>query len=319
MTFLTRRRQMAMKIEPVFGVDAVPTAADLIEPLIELEYTANFDQFEREFIKETLGSGATIPGERSATVSFTTELKGSGVAGTPPPHLSVPLLAVGFSEVIVPATSVTYSLVSTGIPSVTIEIREVDDTGAVIVKKLLGGCGTMTIDASKGQVVTLSFEFTGKYVQPFEAGGPLAPSPGPGITPLPFLDVGFSFQGFGGLLVQQFTADLQNECTLKNDFTDATGNQGAVLTDRNPVGTINPEQVLPSAKNPWDDLEDVTEGILTWTLGSVAGNIVTYNGDATQITSLADGDREGIATNDHDLKFNPPTGAGDGEVELVFT
>jgi hypothetical protein len=319
-TFSVRRRQLAMKLEVSFGVDAVPTAADLIEPVFDLEYSAEVEFFEREIIKEVLSPVAQIPGERSASITFTTELKGSGVVGTAPAHLSVPLQVAGFSEVIVPATSVTYDLISTGIPSATIEIREIEDDGDSIVKKILGACGTVEITAEKGQPVLLNFEFTGKYVEPTRVASPgaLSPSPGFGLTPEPFLDVNFSFFGISTLLVQAISLDLGVECTLKNDINDPSGNIGAVATSRAPSGSINPEQVDPTVFNPWAELTGANEGLLTYTLGAVAGNIVQVNAPQVQIVGVGDGDRDTIRTNDLELQLNG-TQTGDDELQLVFT
>ena len=323
-TFSVRRRQLAMKIEVTFGVDAVNTAADLIEPVFDLEYTAEIEQFERDIIKEVFSPVAQIPGERSASISFTTELKGSGNAGgdVPPAHLSVPLRTCGFAEAIIvgPGGSVTYTVVSTGIESSSIEIREIEDDGDVIVKKLLGACGTVEIVAEKGQPVLLNFEFTGKYVEPFRiaAPGALSPSPGFGITPLPFLDVGFSFFGVTTLLLQAVTFDAGVECTLKNDINDPSGNLGAVVTSRTPTGSINPEQVDPTVFNPWTQWGAAAEGAIEYTLGSVPGNTVKVAAPNAQIVGVSDGDRDTIRTNELELQLNGgPT--GDDELELTFT
>ena len=319
-TFSVRRRQLAMKIEAVFGVDAVPTALDLIEPVFDLEYTAEIEQFEREIIKEVFSPVAQIPGERSAAISFTTELKGSGVAGTPPAHLDVPLRTCGFAVVNVPVTSDTYTVVSTGLESSTIEIREIEDDGDSIVKKLLGACGTVEITAEKGQPVLLNFEFIGKYVEPSRVASPgaLSPSPGFGLTPEPFLDVGFTFLGIGVLLVQAVSLDAGVECTLKNDINDPSGNIGAIATARTPTGSINPEQVDPTVYNPWNTWTTAAEGLLEYTLGATAGNIVKVTAPNAQIVGISDGDRDTIRTNELELQLNGGV-AGDDELELEFT
>lgn len=320
-TFSVRRRQLAMKIEASFGVDAVPTAADLIEPIIgELDYSAEVEFFERDIIKESLSRVAQIPGERSATISFTTELKGSGVAGTPPPHLDVPLRTCGFAVTNVAVTSDTYDVISVGFESSTIEIRDIEDDGDAISKKLLGACGTVEIVAEKGLPVLLNFEFTGKYVEPTRVASPgaLAPSPGPGLTPEPFLDVSFSFFGVGTLLVQAITLDMGIECTLKNDINDPSGNIGAVQTSRTPTGSINPEQVDPLVFNPWAQLTGAAEGQLNYTLGATAGNIVDVIAPNAQILGVSDADRDTLLTNDLELQLNGGI-AGDDELQIIFT
>ncbi len=319
-TFSTRRRQLAVKVETVFGTDAVVAAADLIEPIFDLEYSAEVEQFEREIIKEVFSPVAQIPGERSATISFSTELKGSGTAGTEPAHLDAPLRGCGFARTDVVATSNTYNLVSTGIESVTLEIREIEDDSDSLVKKILGGCGTVEIVAEKGQPVLLNFEFIGKYVEPYRIASPgaLSPSPGFGLTPEPFLNVSFEFLGVSTLLVQAVSLDAGIECTLKNDINDPTGNIGAVVTARSPSGSINPEQVNTDVYNPWAEWTSATEGLLKYVLGATAGNIVTVQAPKAQIVGLGDGDRDTIRTNEIDLQLNGGT-VGDDELEIEFT
>ena len=319
-TFSVRRRQLAMKIETTFGTDAVVDETNLIEPLLELEWTPEVEFFERNPIRADLSPLAQIPGERSAQITMTTELKGSGTAGTEPEHLDVPLRVCGFARTDVPATSNTYDLVSTGFESATAEVREIEDDGDAIVKKVLGVCGTVEIVAEKGLPVLLNFEFTGKYVEPTKVASPgeLSPSPGIGLIPEPFLDVSFTFFGVSTLLIQAVTIALNNECTLKNDINDPSGNIGSVITSRAPGGSLNPEQVDPTVFNPWEQLTDAAEGLMSYVLGGTAGNIVTVSAPQTQIIGVSDGDRDTLRINELELQLNGSS-AGNDELSIEFT
>lgn len=317
MAFLVRRRQVAAKIEAVFGTYNAPAAADLLEPVFDLEWDPEVEMFEREIIRESLSPIAQIPGERSATISFSTELKGSGTAGTAPSHLSVPLRACGMDETIVALTSVEYLPLSTGHESASIEIRETDDTGVCMRKRLAGARGSFSINAEKGQPVIISFEFTGKYFEPDQVAGPLSPSPGFGVTPVSFLGVSFSIHGVGTLLVQQVELDIGNEVSLRNDINDASGNVGALIVARNPTGSLNPEQALIADYNPWSRWTGVSLGMLTYTLNGGAGNTTLIEAPKVQITDVSDGDRDEIRTNELELILTGDP--SDDELRIFFT
>lgn len=309
-----------MKLEVTFGTYTDPAAADIIEPVVgELEYTPNVEMFTRELINESLSPVAQIPGERSASISFTTELKGSGAAGTAPTHLSVPFRACGMGETIVAVTSVTYAPISTAQESASIKILETDETGVAMRKRLAGGRGSFSIDAQKGQPVMVAFEFQGKYFEPDQVAGALSPSPSSGLTPVPFLGVTFSLLGVSTLLVQAVTMDIANEVSMRNDINDASGNIGASIVSRQPVATVNPEQALVATINPWNKLTTAAEGVLSFVLGSSAGNIVTFSAPKAQIVEVSDGDRDTLAVNDLSLQLNGSAVGGNDEFSIAFT
>lgn len=315
--FLIRRNQIAVKIEGTEGVDAVPADADVVAPAYNIEWSPSFEQFERDIVQSSFSRLSQISGERSATISFATELKGSGVVGDVPANLSAALRACGLSETIVAVTSVTYAPASETIPSVTIEIREGAADGTFKSKKILGARGTFTIEAVKGDVVLVNFEFTGKYVEPTDTVAFATPSPGG--PPIPFLNAGISFQGVGTLKLQNITLDMANEVTLRNDANDATGNTAAVIVSRTPSGSIDPEQEAVGVINFFNKLTANAEGVLTYNLTGAAGNIMVFTANKTQIVAASEGDRDSIRIEELDLQFNQDTDAGDDEFAIVFT
>jgi hypothetical protein len=316
--FLTMRQQVAAKIEVTEGTANAPAAtADVIAPAYDVEYTPNFEVPEREVIQPSFSRISSIAGERTATISFATEVKGSTAAGTAPQNLSVPLQICGFSETIVGGISVTYAPASASIPSATVDVRELEGTTVAKIKRIVGARGTVTFTAEKGNIVLAQFELTGRYVEPTE-GVVLT---GPAITPnpLPFLSAGISVQGAGALKLQSWSLDMQNTVTARNDVNEASGNFSAVITGRNPIGEINPEQELIATKNFYNDLTTNVEGSLTWTLTGAAGNITTFTAPKTQIVALSEDDDEGIRRLTLGLKYNQDTAAGDDEISLAFT
>ncbi len=320
--FIPRRQQLLAKVEVTSGVDAVVAAADVIHPVFgSPEWAPTVEMNEREVTQPSFSQIQQKAGEQSAQVTFSTELKGSGVAGTAPPNLSVLLQACGFSEVIVGATSVTYAPVSEDIPSVTIEVLEGSvDSGAGTVKRkrLLGARGTVSFTAVKGQPVLANFVFTGKYVEPDDIAAFFAvPSIGP--LPLSFLNAAVSILGVGTHKIQNLELDMANEIVMRNDVNEPTGNSEALYVARKPVGSADPEQVATATDNFFADWTDEVLAAISYALTGSAGNIVTVTAPNVQITSIGEGDRDSVRIESLDLALIGNSDDGDDELALVFT
>lgn len=317
--FLIQRRHVAVKIETTEGVDAVPADADVIAPAFGIEYTPTVEMFEREVSQASFSRITQVAGERSAVITFATELKGSGAAGTVPANLSAPLRACGFSETVVVSTSVTYAPASASISSATVEVRESSQGTEARSMKIIGARGTVTFEAVKGDIVLATFTFTGKYIEPTDTA--ITQFVSPAITPLPesFLGAAISFQGVGSLKTQTVSLDIGNNVVLRNDANDATGNTMAEITGRAPTGSIDPEIELVATINFYNKLTTNAEGILTYVLGSTAGNITTVTAPKAQITGIAEGDRDGIRIATLDLQLGQSVVAGDDELSIAFT
>lgn len=315
--YFTQRQMVAVKIETTEGVDAVPTDGDVVAPLFGAEYTPTVESNEREVLQDSFSRISRVSGEQSAEISFSVEIRGAGSAGTAP-NIGQALQACGFDETVVPATSVTYGPISESIPSVTVELREGSTDATVYVKKIIGARGTVTFTAEKGGMLMANFTFTGKYVEPAEAGAQFT-APALSTNPLPFLNVGLNFLGVGSLIVQAVELDMGNEVTLHNDVNDATGNTGALIVGRTPVGTLNPELTDFATINFFNKLTTDDEGTLSFALTGAAGNIVTVTATNVQITSISEDDRDGIRVESLDLVLNQGSAVGDDEISLVFT
>lgn len=315
--FLPQRQQVGVKVETTEGTDAVIAAANLIAPPYDIEYAPSFEMFPRDNLQASLSQLPQVAGERSVVLRFATEIKGSGTAGTAPPNLSAPLKACGFGETIVASTSVTYAPASENVDSVTIEIREADTAGIAKIFQVLGCRGNVAFEAVKGDIVLARFEFTGRYIEPTE--GSMLATQVPTPLPVSFLGAAFSFQGIGTLKVQTVTLDMGNKVNLRNDANQVSGNFSAVITNRIPSGSIDPERELIATINTFNKLTTNAEGILTYVLGSTAGNITTITVPKAQIINLTPADRDGLRIETLDLQLNQSVTAGDDEISIAFT
>jgi len=149
-TFNKVRTQIAVKVEATEGTAETPADADVIHPIYDPEWVPDIENPDRNALQASLSKETKITGKQMAAISFSTELKGSGTAGTPPSHLDALLKAVGFAVTNVPSTSDTYDLASASVGSFTVELREGDDTTNFKSHKISGARANMVVTCVGG-------------------------------------------------------------------------------------------------------------------------------------------------------------------------
>jgi hypothetical protein len=147
-----RKRAILFKLEPTYGVDPTPAASDavLVRSLDLKPMEGN--QVERDFIRPYFGASGAIRTENYVTLSFETEIAGSGTAGTPPGWGAL-LKAAGFSETIT-AAPVTGTAQTTGSTTSAITLAAgasaVHDFYDGMTVSLTGGTGV----GQKGEIIS---------------------------------------------------------------------------------------------------------------------------------------------------------------------
>lgn len=92
---LTRKRQLAAKIEASEGVAEAPAAEDAKLLVYNPKVSFDIAMFERNPARQSFSNIGKLPGKRPAGLSFRLELRGSGVAATTPEWAKL-LQACGF-------------------------------------------------------------------------------------------------------------------------------------------------------------------------------------------------------------------------------
>ena len=316
--FLPRRQQVIIRIESVEGTAETLTAGDVIAPILEAEWTPDITMAERNVLASSLSPLAQLSAEQFASITFATDLKAAGgSSGLVPPNLSAAFRGCGMSETISLTVSVTYQPISQDFESVTIEIREGSVGADAKIKQIVGARGSFILEAEKGGLPLVRFTFQGRYIEPTD--GSLFADAASGPTPQPFLGVSFDFQGVTTLKLRVVNIDIGNSVSPRNDINQASGNFSAVITDRNPTATIDPEQELISTINYFNKLTQNTEGNLSYIIGSGVGLVVTVAAPKAQIIGIAEGERDDFRIEDIDLQLNKSAAAGDDELTIVFT
>lgn len=152
---LVNREVILFKLETNYNIDAAPVGTDAI--LVESPSWANdnLKMVERPAIRSSLGKLKKIYAGGLMTVSFSVEIKGSGVAGTAP-ELGALLRACSIGETVVGGTSVTYAPVSTGQEFGTLYYFQDG-----LLRKLTGAVGSPKFSVGAGGKGMLEFTFTG--------------------------------------------------------------------------------------------------------------------------------------------------------------
>lgn len=311
---LVRREAVLLELEASgsYKTDAVPTVDDAIFA-DNVQWNNEPKMLERSGPKDTLGKRKQQFGGRTASLSFSCELKGSGTAGTAP-EIAKALIACGMRETIVADTSVTYQpdteADENGLRSCTIYYYQDGK-----LKKLLGARGQVTLEGSAQEYAKANFTFFGHPEVDSDAA--IVDPNYLDLSPPQFVNASFSLGGTS-LEISKLMVDLGNEISKPLSVNAQTGIGEIRINDRDVKGTIDPEAVLNATKNFYLEWEAGTAGVLdTGVVGANAGNRWRITAQRAYLRNINEGDRESIRTNDLELGFEETN--GDDEISLIFT
>lgn len=309
MSLLFRKRIVTAKIEATYGTDSSPTGAEAIL-IRNLDVTpANTEFVSRELVRPFLGNFDDIPVATSVIATFQVELAGSGAAGTAPSWGQL-MRACGFSETIVPTTSVAYEPVSEDFESLTMVIN-VDG----IQHKLLGVRGNVALNMVSKDIPTLDFTMTGLYGGVVDAA-PVVPVYTGFQKPLGVNNVntsGFTIHGYAGCL-QSLSLDMGNNIA----FRTLVGCETVELTDRLLTGSIVIEAPLTAEKDFFAINQSGAVDAIALTHGLTAGNIVTVSVPQAQLKNPTYQEQDQIVMLAMEI-MGLPTNAGNDEFVLTLT
>lgn len=308
MSLIKNMALVLVKVEGAYNVDPAPAAATDAVIVSNLELNWPTEVVDRELISNSHSPFAPLQGRKYGQVSFDVELKGAGAAGTPADW--GPLIrASGFGEAIVPATSVTYTPVSSAFESITIYAYRDG-----LLYKFTGCLGSVAYSFTAGKPPMMSFVFTGHAFGKMDAA---LPSPTvDATTPVPVTGAGFTINAYAAVL-SSLKIDMGNNVIIPDDINSADGYGEVKIAGRTAQGSMDPEATLVATHDFWNEWESSAEMPLAITVGSVAGNIANLTAPKVVYRELSEGDRNGLYT--LELPFTAARDAGDDEVSLVMT
>jgi len=313
--FHERRMLFAAKIETTEGTRIAPAGADADMLIHDVTFTADVAQFDRRPIQQTNWPVASIPGGRQAKITFKAELKGSGAAGTAP-KIGKLIKAAGFGETVVVSTSVTYDPIIVVIPTLTIDLFSLPESGNNIRASLKGcRCSGFKLPAPVGSPGLIELEFSGVYDGVTDQAA-LTPTGLETTKPPAFLSGAFTCQAFSPK-VSKVDLDLGLEGTYRSDVSLAEGYLSYALTAARPMLSFDPEKELIVTHDYYGLMLSGTEASMTYKFGATAGNIVTISGPKAQYLKVTDGSRNGLGIFNVEAKLNGSV--GNDAIKIAFT
>ena len=311
---LTRKTWLLAKIESSEGTDPTPVGGSNAIQVSSVEVTPiEADTVQPEAFQGFIGNSTrgTILANKRVSVSFSTELSGSGAAGTAPAY--GPLLkSAGLSETVVSSTSVTYAPVSASFSSCTIYCFY-DGTR----HKITGARGTVTFNMVAGQFATADFQFIGTYNAPDGTAMSGTWTLANQSAALEVNDTNVTtatFHGATGQRIESFDLALNNELIYK----ETASSKQTLIVNRAPGGTAVIEAPVIGTTDYFAKAVAVATGATDVILGASAGNIVRLKADQTDITGASYGDTNGVRSLNIPYLALPTT-AGNNEMSLIFT
>lgn len=309
MANLTRNRVLLAKTETTYGTSAAPTGADALR-ISELEVAPlEVELVDRELIQPYFGNSQKVVSQRMATVNFTCELAGSGAVGVAPRWGRL-MRSCGFAEAIDTGVSVTYTPVSSGFDSVTMDFRA-DGVRHIIT----GARGTVSVNLETGGIPKLEFEMMGLYNEPTDAALPSVTFGGQADPVIVNSENTTDVDIFGfAACLQSLSLDVSMEVVYRQL---AGCNRQVLLTDRKPEGELAIEAPLLAQKDFFDLISAQTLGPISLTHGTQAGNIVSILAPNCNLGSPAYGDSDGVML--LEMPFMPNPNTGNDEFAIILT
>lgn len=309
MPLLKRKRTLAAKIEGTPGTAEALTAAEGVFNAYDLMFQPSISFEDRE------GSGGfnyltAISQGQTATMTFKTDLAWDGTA-TEPTIFSVLMPACGWVE------SSNVWKPKTEAPGTNVKTLTMGAYVDGVFKSIKGAAGTYVVTMITAQMITIEWTFTGVYVEPSDVSI-IAPTY-PTDSPLRFASAtACSFNGVA-LKVQQITIDAGNEVVMLEDPTTASGFLHAIITNRRPVISANPESILVASQNRHNIWTTSTAYAIAITLDGPSTSTLAISAPKAQIINIQEGDRNRIVTDEIEFLCTKNGATQNEELYYTFT
>lgn len=307
MPLLRRRAVFAAKVEGTIGTAESLTGAEGAYNAEEFTIQPNIAITRRE------GQGGFnyLPGIPEGMIGTCTVKFGMSYNGTDiPSWASVLLPACGWVD-----TAGVFSPVSAG-PGAnvkTITIGHYKDGKRSI---LSGAMGTFVITLETGKVAYITFTFTGKYSTNETDTAIIAPTY-PTVLPMRFAAGAFTWNSVA-LCTASATVDAGNSVIMREcvNATDRSGYVSALVTNRAPIITADPESVLVATQDRDAKWLTSTPEALSITIGASGSSIVIAAPEA-QLENKQQGNRSDMLVDD--LTWLATAGSSvDTELTITF-
>ena len=185
-----------------------------------------------------------------------------------------------------------------------------------MIKSISGAAGTFKLVCPTGKPAYFEWDFTGVWIPPTD-GAILAPTY-PTALPLRFATTACTFATVP-LQLSTLTLDCGNEVTMREDPSTVSGFHSAIITDRIPKVTCDPESKLVATRNSYGQFLASTEGALSFGLDGLTNSVVTVAAPRAQIIKNTEADRNKLVTDAIEFQLNRNGSTPDQTFSILFT
>jgi len=186
------------------------------------------------------------------------------------------------------------------------------------LRQLVGAVGTFVITCPTGKGAMITFTFTGKYSANETDTALIAPTY-PTAPVLRFADGTVTWNSVGictsSVGIDAGNAVIMRECAQAGNVT---GFISAMITNRTPIITADPEAVLVATQDRDTQWKDMAAGVFAVTLNGTGTSTLVISAPQAQLENKQHGNRNDLITDD--LTWLATQGAtADSELTITFT
>ena len=186
-------------------------------------------------------------------------------------------------------------------------------------RSVLSGCmGTFTITLDTGKVAYFTFTFTGKYSTNETDTALIAPTYST-VSPLRFAAGALTFNSVA-LCTSALSVDAGNTVTMREcvNASDRSGYVSAIVSDRAPVITADPESTLVATQDRDALWLTSSPQALSITLNGPSDSNIVIAAPKAQLENKQQGNRNGIMTDDLTWLATANDSTPDTELSITF-
>lgn len=290
---LTRRTVILSKRETAYGTDPVMTGTDGLLAF-DVEFGSVGEILRRDVQRDTLSPMPTALGLQEQSVTFKTELKGSGVTGTGAnaPEFDPLLHGCGFATAAIVGTSLLYNLVSDESSMGSASLKVYKDGN---LHKITGARGTVRVNMDAGQFGVLEWEFSGIYNAVIADTIPDISGLSANLPPIVY-NSSFQIGGFSPVATR-LMLDVGNNVVRRDDLNATYGVDSFRISAREGKIEFDVDAVVESSNPYWTDWAASVVNTCSIDLGTTAGNKVRID-SIYNMEEVKYGDADGISTYD---------------------
>jgi len=311
-TLYALKSVLAAKIETTVGTPISLSASDAAFNVFNAKIFASFEMVERE-LQGGFDRGAAVTAGHKGRMTFSTEIQWDGTT-TEPSWADTLFPACGWvksGQVFTPRSEAPGSNVKT----LTIG-RYVDG----MYYQLSGCAGSFTVNLTAGQRGMIDWDFSGVWSTPTDVAL---------ITPtLPTSLVQLWSKGacsWNSVDFYALNAQIQSGNTIayRPQPGTSTGFHSAIIVDRYPKVTLDPERKLVATQDRWGKWLTGAEHALAVHVGGVVGNSTTallqFDAPKAQVMQIDDEERDRIAVDAMTFGCNKNGSTQDQSLSITFT